>query len=208
MITNAEPLFNFQKKYISEAFDCPVVETYGQVELVCFANTFPDGNMYQSPEMGFAEYIDIQPYEDGNYGKLIATGLMNKAMPLIRYDTDDLISTVKNEKVNGKLPSFNKILGRKDDVIILKDGRKIVQIDGIFSSDLNIQKGQIIQENFSSFTIKVVPTANWKDNNKDIIRSKIQERLGDVSIEVEICKDIEKTWAGKFRVIQSKLRKD
>ena len=206
VITNAEPLYDFQKKYIGKAFDCPVVETYGQAELVCFANTFPDGKMYQSPEMGITECINIQSYEDGAYGELIATGLLNKAMPLIRYNTDDLISTKKTEDTNGALPKFNKILGRNDDVIVLKDGRKIVQIDGIFSTDLNIQKGQIIQEDFSTFTIKIVPASNWKDNNKDIVRSKMLERLGNVSIEIEICKDIKKTWAGKFRVIKSNLK--
>ena len=43
-------------------------------------------------------------------------------MPLIRYNTDDLISTKKTEDTNGALPKFNKILGRNDDVIVLKDG--------------------------------------------------------------------------------------
>ena len=117
-----------------------------------------------------------------------------------------MISTKKTKDTNGALPKFNKILGRKDDVIILKDGRKICLLDVIFTSDMNISKGQIIQEDFSSFTIKVVPTTNWKDNNKDIIRSKMLERLGNVSIEIEICKDIKKTWAGKFRVIKSNLK--
>ena len=78
--------------------------------------------MYESPEMGITECINIQSYEDGTYGKLIATGLLNKAMPLIRYNTDDLISTKKTEDTNGALPKFNIILGRNDDVIILKDG--------------------------------------------------------------------------------------
>ena len=43
--------------------------------------------------------------------------------------------------------------GRKDDIIILEDGRKIVQIDGVFTSELNIVHGQIIQEDYSNFTI-------------------------------------------------------
>ena len=46
VITNAEPLYKYQEEVISEAFKCQVVETYGQAELVSFANRFPeDGSL-------------------------------------------------------------------------------------------------------------------------------------------------------------------
>jgi len=204
VITNAEPLYEYQEKIISQVFDCPVVETYGQAELVSFANKFPDGKMYESLDMGVTEIVDIDKYEDGKFGRLIATGMLNKAMPLVRYDTNDLISNVTNH-LDGSLPEYGKILGRKDDVIMLEDGRKIVQIDGIFTTELNILQGQIIQEEYSKFTIKLVPTINWQDKNKNIIRNSLIQRLGNVDINIEICDEIEKTWAGKFRVIKSKL---
>ena len=167
IITNAEPVYDYQIKTIREVFDCPVIETYGQAELVCFANMFPDGMMYESPEMGYSEIV---PIEDNNYqkfGKLIATGLLNKAMPLIRYDTDDLISKEFEQKLENScsLPSFGKIMGRNDDILITKDGRKVVQIDGIFSSDLSILKGQIIQKTYDDFLIKVVPIVGWNEQS-------------------------------------------
>ena len=34
----------------------------------------------------------------------------------------------------------------------------------------------------------------------------MQERLGDVVTEIEICEDIKKSWAGKFRVIKSNIK--
>jgi len=205
VITNAEPLYEYQEKIIAEAFKCPVVETYGQAELVSFASRFPDGNIYESPEMGFTEVVDIDQYEDGEFGRLVATGMLNKAMPLIRYDTNDLISNITNHQ-EGSLPEYGKILGRKDDIIILEDGRKIIQIDGIFTSDLNILKGQIIQENLSDFIIKIIPSKNWIDSNKSIILNTLFERLGTVNIKIELCDKIENTWAGKFQVIMSKLK--
>ena len=202
VITNAEPLYEYQEKIIAEMFECPVVETYGQAELVSFASRFPDGKIYESLDMGVTEIIDIEKYEDGEYGRLIATGMLNKAMPLVRYDTNDLISNTKNHE-DGSLPEYGKILGRKDDIIILEDGRKIVQIDGIFTSKLNILQGQIIQEDYTKFVIKLVPALKWREENKNIIRNSLIQRLGDVDIKIEICDDIKKTWAGKFRVIKS-----
>jgi len=127
-------------------------------------------------------------------------------MPLIRYDTKDLISNKKYHS-EGNLPEYGKILGRKDDVIILKDGRKIGLLDIIFTTDLNISQGQIIQEDFSTFTINIVPALKWKKENENILRNNLMQRLGDVDINIQICDTIKKTWAGKFRVIKSNVDK-
>ena len=207
IITNAEPVYEYQINIMKEVFDCPVIETYGQAELVCFANRFPDGIMYESPEMGYSEIVTTEDQEDQQFGKLIATGFLNKAMPLIRYDTDDLISTDFCNKRNEhcSMPTFGKILGRNDDMLITKDGRKVVQIDGIFSSDLNILNGQIIQKTLTDFLIKVVPVAGWDERSNIKLKTNFLERIHDVNIEIQVCSDIEKTWAGKFRVIKSDI---
>ena len=207
IITNAEPVYDYQINAMKKVFDCPVVETYGQAELVCFANRFPDGVMYESPEMGYREIITIGDNNDQQFGKLIATGLLNKAMPLIRYDTDDLISTEFEKKMNNNcsLPPFGKILGRNDDILVTQDGRKIVQIDGLFSSDLHILNGQIIQKTNTDFLIKVVPAAGWNKQSVLALKANFLERIQDGNIEIQVCDEIEKTWAGKFRVIKSDI---
>mgnify|MGYP001165033825 CR=1 FL=1 len=204
IITNGEPVSSIQKNIIESVFHCPVIETYGQAELVSFANTFPNGKMYLSPEMGNIEFGQKQKIDGINFAKLISTGLLNKAMPLIRYDTNDLVQdTIKH--INGYLPEIGKVLGRNDDVLTLSDGRKIVQIDGIFTSDLKIRYGQIIQEDFDSFTINIVLENNWNDYYKSKLISALKERLGEVKININIMSSFEKTWAGKFRVITSRI---
>jgi len=204
VITNAEPLYDFQKKNIESAFQCKTIETFGQAELVCFANTFPNGKMYESPDLGVSEVLELNLSPEGEYGKLIATGLLNKAMPLIRYDTNDMVSEIRDFPENG-LPEFGKILGRNDDILILNNGRKIVQIDGIFTSELGMKYGQIIQLDYSDFRIKIVPDATWKPENKEKLKNNLRARLGEAQIRVEVCDSIDKTWAGKFRVIQSQI---
>ena len=204
IITNGEAVSSIQKNIIESVFHCPVIETYGQAELVSFANTFPNGKMYLSPEMGNIEFGQKQKIDGINFAKLISTGLLNKAMPLIRYDTNDLVQdTIKH--INGYLPEIGKVLGRNDDVLTLSDGRKIVQIDGIFTSDLKIKYGQIIQEDFDSFTINIVLENNWNDYYKSKLISALKERLGEVKININIMSSFEKTWAGKFRVITSRI---
>ena len=106
---------------------------------------------------------------------------------------------------NCSLPPFGKILGRNDDILITLDGRKVVQIDGIFSSDLNILNGQIIQKTHTDFLIKVVPAAGWNEQSVLALKANFSERIQDVNIEIQVCDEIEKTWAGKFRVIKSDI---
>ena len=204
IITNGEPVNSIQKNIIESVFHCPVIETYGQAELVSFANTFPNGKMYLSPEMGNIEFGQKQKIDGINFAKLISTGFLNKAMPLIRYDTNDLIQDAIKH-INGYLPEIGKVLGRNDDVLTLSDGRKIVQIDGIFTSDLKIRYGQIIQDDFDSFTINIVLENNWNDYYKSKLISALKERLGEVKININIMSSFEKTWAGKFRVITSRI---
>ena len=204
IITNGEPVNSIQKNIIESVFHCPVIETYGQAELVSFANTFPNGKMYLSPEMGNIEFGQKQKIDGINFAKLISTGFLNKAMPLIRYDTNDLVQDTKKH-INGYLPEIGKVLGRHDDVLTLSDGRKIVQIDGIFTSDLKIRYGQIIQEDFDSFTINIVLENNWNDYYKSKLIYVLKERLGEVKININIMSSFEKTWAGKFRVITSRI---
>ncbi|MFP6596257.1 MAG: hypothetical protein VCC01_02270, partial [Candidatus Hydrogenedentota bacterium] len=68
----------------------------------------------------------------------------------------------------------------------------MVQIDGIFSSDLNILKGQIIQKTLTDFLIKVIPGAGWKEGSNIKLKTKFLERINDVNVEIQICSDIEK----------------
>ena len=103
------------------------------------------------------------------------------------------------------LPPFREILGRNDDILVTKDGRKVVQIDGIFSIDLNILDGQIIQKTHTDFLIKVVPATGWNEKFALKLKANFLERIQNVNVVIQVCDEIEKTWAGKFRVIKSEL---
>ena len=55
VITNAEPLFDYQREIISEAFNCPVRETYGMAEMVAAASECENGNLHQWLDAGVLE---------------------------------------------------------------------------------------------------------------------------------------------------------
>ena len=63
-----------------------------------------------------------------------------------------------------------------------------------------------MQKNLTDFIIKVVPDEGWSDNSIETLKSKFLERIFNANVRIEICEEIEKTWAGKFQVIKSDLK--
>ena len=211
IFTNAEPLFEFQRKKIEKVFGCPVRETYGQAEMVCAASECEHGRLHLWPEVGVVEVIDEHgtKVSPGRIGRLIATGLLNTDMPLIRYEIGDLVEWIDEIsspcQCGRNLPLLGKILGRNDDVILTEDGRKIVQIDTIFDPEFPIKEAQIIQESLCRFTIRVVPVEGWNKHYADRLAQALQDRVGKVEVIIKEVDRIERTWAGKFRIIVSHL---
>jgi len=210
VITNAEPLFDYQRRVIGEVFQCPVRENYGLVEMVSMASECAHGRLHSWPEAGVPEVIDDNgnPVEAGQAGRLIATGLHNAGMPLIRYDTCDRVqlSTAALPCGCGRsLPVVDKVWGRSGEVLIAPDGRGIVQIDAIFDDLPNLKEAQIVQESLDEFRIRVVPAPDWSEADERELMAAFKSRVSGVRVTVETTDVIERTSSGKFRVIVSKL---
>jgi phenylacetate-CoA ligase len=210
VITNAEPLYDYQRKTIADAFQCPVRETYGMCELVAAASECEHGRMHLWPEAGVVEVLKDEadePAGSGEGGRLVCTGLVNADMPLVRYDTTDRgsMSTSQGCQCGRRLPMIGEILGRWDDMILTKDGRRGCQVDSILDPSLSIREAQILQETIDWFRIRVVPGPGWVEDNAEELRRRLLAMVGDVNVTVEKVTEIEKTWAGKSRVIVSKV---
>lgn len=210
VLPNAEPLYDWQRKAIEKAFDCSARETYGQAELVSGGGECEHGRLHLWPDAGFTELVDEndQPVKAGEAGRFIGTSLLNDAMPLIRYDTTDMMIMSEQEvrcPCGRNLPLVEKILGRYDDFIVTPDGRQVMLIDIIFSPNMHLLEAQIIQESLDEFTVKVVPMDKWSIDENELICSAIRRRVGDVKVKIEVVSEIERTWAGKFKVMVSKV---
>lgn len=210
VITNAEPLYDFQRETIAQAFNCPVRETYGLSEMVCAMSECEYEKLHLWTEAGYAELLDENdnPVKNGEPGRLICTGLLNEAMPLIRYEVMDMAQFPKSEvgcQCGRNLPVVEKVLGRLDDSIVTKDGRKLALLDIIFGEHLHIREAQIIQETLDLLRIKVVPANGWSELDKREIESAVRQRVGDVEVRIEAVTEIERTFAGKLRVMVSKI---
>lgn len=212
ILSNAEPLYEHQKEVMGRVFGCPVYDTYGLSENVCAASECHHGNLHLWPEVGVAEILDEddKPLSSGQPGRLICTGLLNKTMPLIRYEVGDRasFSGIKSCPCDRNMPILGEVEGRNDDILLLRDGRRIGRLDPVFKSDLPIREAQIIQDDFELFRVKYVPSTGFSARDLEVLKQRLCDRLGQVQIVFESLETIPRTANGKFRAVISNLRKN
>jgi phenylacetate-CoA ligase len=93
-------------------------------------------------------------------------------------------------------------------VVIGPDGRQMVRFHGLFINLPHVLEGQVIQEALNFVRVRVVARPGFGLAAQQLIRQRMQERLGKVHVEVECVDQIERTHRGKFRAVISHLPAD
>ncbi len=126
---------------VEDTFDIPgLTELYGPgTGLDCPAHA----GIHYWADYYILEIIDpetLQPARPGEVGEMVVTTLRKEAAPLIRYRTRDLTRLIPGNCPCGNiLPRHDKILGRSDDMFIIR-GVNIYpgQIDHILSQESGV----------------------------------------------------------------------
>jgi phenylacetate-CoA ligase len=212
VVTNAEPVYDYQRERMETAFRCPVRETYGQTEVIVGASECQHRKLHLWPEVGVYEVLEedaaVAPESSGD---LVSTTLMNEGMPLIRYRLGDRVAMASPHKrcdCGRTLPMLLHVEGRSDDVLYTTDGRRIGRLDPVFKSDLAIREAQIVQDSLSQITVKVVWGDGYSDKTIHAIREQIQARMGMIDIRFEELTEIPRTKNGKFRAVVCNLSQE
>lgn len=211
VISNAEPLYDFQREAIHRAFKAPVYDTYGMSEMVGGASECLHGTMHLWPDAGILEILaddSDEPVPPGQIGRMVWTGLVNPDMPLIRYEIGDR-GAVAGEEIKcacGRtLLVLLSVEGRMDDVLVTPDGRRIGRLDPVFKVDIRIREAQIIQEALDRLRVLVVPAPGYDNRDGELIVKRLKDRVGDVEVILEPVDNIPKGPNGKFRAVVSKI---
>ncbi len=198
-LTNAEPLHDHQREVIGEAFATTVRDTYGLAELVAGASECEAGTQHLWPEVGDVEAVD---------GQLVATGLLNEAMPLVRYQTGDRLAgpvAWTSCPCGRGLPVLPSVEGRDDDVVVTPDGRRLGRLDPLFKADLPLVEAQVEQVAPDRLLIRLVPARPLTDDDRRRLVDRVRQHVGAMDVELEEVDRIERDAAGKFRAVISRL---
>lgn len=209
VVTTSEKVTPEMRAVMEQAYGCRVFEEYGTVENALFASACDHGRLHVSTDWGIVEILrpDGTPCAPGEPGEVIATALMRRVQPLVRYRLGDVAAWDPEPCPCGRLfPVLKEVLGRIEDVVTGPDGRQMVRFHGIFINQPHVAEGQIIQDTLHDLRARVVATPGFGSADVADIQARIRQRLGAaVNVTVETVDRIPRTKAGKFQAVISLL---
>lgn len=216
VMTGGEQLYDHQRELLEKVFECETYNNYSSWEVHNIASECPEHmGLHIAVENITLEVVDDAglPVPIGREGRILLTNLHNYAMPLIRYDIDDL--GVLSDKVcscGRGLPLLSKLSGRTTDVILTRSGRLIpgIALPFRFLARLGVEQFQMLQESYDSVIIKLILEKEYPREHSDKLTKEIkgqyQPILGeDVDITVQFVDQIATTAHGKRKIVISNL---
>jgi phenylacetate-CoA ligase len=185
VLLGSEPAFDWQLKLLEEIFGARVLRWYGLTEKSVFAVECERRDGYHAvPTYGVTEVV---------HGRVVGTGFTNRAMPLVRYDTEDMGELDTTSCRCGlPFPRLRNIATRRDQTFLFGHGDEPISTtalnfhDPIFAAFSNFQFRQVEP---GRITLLLVPAVDGDDFHRLAInaRDAIQHRIGqNCSIDVQV----------------------
>lgn len=206
IITSSETLLPLWREAIEDYWGVNILDWYGQNENTITVQQCWAGNYHNNDDYGVLEI--------GENNSIIATSLNNDVMPFVRYNTNDIAIPLGDKLEdcpcgrNTSIP-FKGIEGRKDDILLAKDGTLIptANFSTAFKNFSELNQFQIIQEHDRSLILNLVIRPDIESSYLDRIKAEILQRLGDLYIDVNITDKIERDLnTGKVKVVVQKMK--
>jgi phenylacetate-CoA ligase len=205
VITSFEKLYPHQRKTIEETLEASVRDFYGSRELGSIAAECPHQRTYVcSAENLHLEVVDEsgEPCSPGETGEILITGLLNYAMPLIRYRIGDMATLSSQQCDNRGLPTLQSIQGRSIGMLVSSEGHLVSTI--FIVDSLPVSRFQVVQESNLDVTVRLVPEKTYDRRHERRIESAVRRRLGEVKVSIEHVREIPGAKSGKHRYVYSK----
>jgi phenylacetate-CoA ligase len=195
--TASEKMLPEWETKIKEVFDIMPKSHYGMQEKVCLHHQTSDSGLYyENLEYGVTEFI-----EEDNQNVIVGTGFINYYMPFIRYRTSDTAILSKEKNTLFRIEDIN---GRCDDILISEDGCRLPGVNFytmMYKID-GVKMFQIRQIDRKAIDFHLVPNKLFSDKTVEQIRAGLQQRLGNIKVNVLIKDSIERSkTTGKIRCI-------
>jgi phenylacetate-CoA ligase len=201
VIVSGDTLLPGMRSSIEQFFQCKCYDLYGHCEKVCLAMECPQGRMHVIPAAGILEILreDGSPCAPGEVGEIVATGLLNDAMPLIRYRVGDYAAWAEEQdcRCGNSQPVIANLEGRVDDYVITGTGRKIGRLAG-FRRSTRIHSAQLVQDSLDHAFLLVRPGREYSYKEALAVCNDVLSRVGDLEIDIVEVPEIPKTPQGKL----------
>ncbi len=187
----SEEVSDRDREFIEETLNCKSMAFYGHSERAVFAEEVKPGRYQFHPLYGYTELIPTN--KEGEY-RIIATGFLNKKMPLIRYDTDDI--AIANEEgfiIRGSTYRQH-IVGKNGEIMMMRSKLFYSEVFTVFT------KYQFVQHKPGHVDIMILDKG--KEEEKKMLGTFLEEQLGGVfEFSIKECDELELTSRGKEKFL-------
>lgn len=208
VLADSEGISTWQRGIIERMCGARVFLSYGMVEKALYGGPCDHSDeIHLYPQYGVAETVD------GKKGlkEIIGTGLINRAMPLIRYRTSDVGEIRGPCNACGRpYPVIKAIEGRTGDYLVDRSGNVISTLmlghrSGCFD---RVRMYQFYQVERGKAILRIVREGTYTEKDTVRIRQELRRELeitDNLDISLRFVNDLERTPAGKIRVVMQKL---
>jgi phenylacetate-CoA ligase len=204
-IVSGDTLVAGMRRSIETFFACQCYDSYGQSEAVCMAMECRLGRMHVIPGAGIVEILrpDGVPCVAGEVGEIVATGLLNDAMPLVRYRMGDYAAWSEEQvcPCGNQQPVLTHLEGRLDDYLVVGDGRKIGRLSTALKRSPTIHSAQILQDSADHAYLLVCPGAGYEPRDASAVRDDLLEKIGRFNFDIVEVPEIPRTARGKTALV-------
>ena len=211
----SETLFENQRRRIAKAFSHrPILPFYGLSERVAIAGEVQGQPQIYAfePLYGVTELVDDrgeQVSEVGRRGRIVATGFISAAMPLIRYETGDYADLIAPAcAANGYMMQVRGINSRwSQEFVFGRAGEPIsvISLDQENYADV-IRDYQYFQDSLGNVVLKVIPCKGvGMDRLEAMLRPVRQRVAGVMEISIKLVEQLPIGPTGKRLIVDQKL---
>lgn len=207
MILSAEMMLPGQREIVEETFGGKVFDRYGCREVSIIASECEHhAGLHINADALLVE-VEPLPGLPSGMGRVLITDLLNRSMPLIRYEVGDLANLNPNECPCGrKLPLMGSVEGRFTDFLRLPGGRMVSgpSLTLVVADMRDVRQVQFLQSRSDQVILKVIPGQTYNALTEKELRKRMAPYLGpETELLIVLVDSIPSEPSGKYRFVKT-----
>ena len=181
MIVTAEMLLPRERRILEETFHGKVFDRYGCREVGVIAGECEyHSGLHVNADALIVE-VEPAPNLPPGMGRVLVTDLLNRSMPLIRYEIGDLASLDSDMRCpcGRSLPLIGKIQGRTSEFLRPPGSRTIAgpSLARLAADMRDVRQVQFLERDPAHVVLKVVTGNGYSQRTEDELRRRMQPYL-------------------------------
>ena len=196
------------REVIRRVFECPLYDSYANSELGQMAIECPHGNYHVPGDRYIFEILPDDETRRDDAGLAVITGLVDAIVPLVRYNTRDIVRRVAQpcRCSASETDTFASIEGRLKEVVWLPDGRRLTprRVDEIVAPVARgVKLYKLVSMAPDRFELQVVPADPTGEVGAKQMEEALRHFLGsEATLSCRILHRIPSESTGKYTLLQ------